>query len=69
LLNPLTSALIGQANDGKVSVTSAFSLAAKEKAVLPVSHTWMATDRQVIGATVNFLACGSLGLSKSVHSC
>lgn len=43
-------------SDGKVSVTSAWGNAAKDKCLaLPVAHSIMMQDRRVIDATVSFL--------------
>jgi len=58
-LNPVYSALIEGDNDGKVSVTSAFAMKAKEKIILPVSHTWMMMNGEVIDATLSFLKTGA----------
>jgi hypothetical protein len=58
-INPISSAFITGPNDGKVSVSSAFSIVAKDKLVLPVSHTWMTMHPKVIGAVEQFLEKGS----------
>ena len=60
-INPFLAALLPGANDGKISVQSAFAMTAKEKHVLPVSHTWMATNKTVIQAVMTFLDTGSFG--------
>ncbi len=56
--NPIYSAAIDGPNDGKVSVASAFDIEARDKLVLPVSHTWMMMDPRVITATMRFLDVG-----------
>jgi pimeloyl-ACP methyl ester carboxylesterase len=58
-LNLLSTALIKGPNDGKVSVSSAFAIPAKDKLVLPVSHTWMTMDKGVVAAVERFLERGS----------
>lgn len=58
-LNPLTSAFIAGPNDGKVSVASAFAMPAAAKLTLPVSHTWMMMNRNVVEVANPFLRTGS----------
>ena len=57
-LNPFTSAMIEEPDDGKVSVKSAFALAARDTIDLPVTHTWMMMNPGVIARTVCFLESG-----------
>jgi triacylglycerol lipase len=58
-INPLASAFISGPNDGKVSVSSAFSIAARDKLVLPVSHTWMTIHPKVVEQVERFIKQGS----------
>ncbi len=58
-LNPLMSTLIAGPNDGKVSARSAFATPARDRLVLPVSHTWMMMNPTVLAAVTRFLASGS----------
>lgn len=64
-LNPMMSALIGEPNDGKVSVRSAFSVPSADRLVLPVSHTWMMMNPVVVDATIRFLAEGRFAAGTS----
>lgn len=64
--NPIYSAAIDGPNDGKVSVASAFEIEARDKLVLPVSHTWMMMNPRVISATLRFLEDGRFGKTETI---
>lgn len=57
-LNPLASKLLGEENDGKVTVGSAKIAGMKDFMVVPVSHTFIMRAPQVIQATTAFLKWG-----------
>lgn len=48
-------------NDGKVSVASAGAGGPREVVVMPVNHTWMMRDKEVIAATLRYLRDGRFG--------
>ena len=57
-VNPFGGLLIGEANDSVVSVASTRVEGMKEHLVMPVIHTLMMRDNEVIDHTIHFLKTG-----------
>lgn len=58
-LNPVLSSMLPYPNDGKVSVASSKVEGMSAHITLPVSHSFMMNNRQVIRQTIHFLTSGS----------
>jgi pimeloyl-ACP methyl ester carboxylesterase len=57
-LNPLTSTMLPDADDGKVSVAATRVEGMKDFIMLPVTHTFMMRDSEVLRQTLHFLTEG-----------
>jgi hypothetical protein len=57
-LNPIYSDIIPGEDDGKVAVSRTSVMGMKDSLVMPVTHTFMMTDKDVINQTLHFLEYG-----------
>ncbi len=58
-IDPITSALLDDPDDGKVSVSDTRLEGMRDFVVVPVSHAMIMQDREVIRLVMNYLARGS----------
>ena len=58
-IDPITSAVLDDPDDGKVSVSDTRLEGMRDFVVMPVSHAMIMQDRQVIRLVMNYLARGS----------
>jgi len=58
-IDPITSALLDDPDDGKVSVSDTHLEGMRDFVVVPVSHAMIMQDREVIRLVMNYLARGS----------
>ena len=58
-IDPITSAILDDPDDGKVSVSDTRLEGMRDFVVVPVSHAMIMQDRDVIRLVMNYLARGS----------
>ncbi|MCZ6809331.1 MAG: alpha/beta hydrolase, partial [Proteobacteria bacterium] len=58
-IDPITSAVLPNPDDGRVSVSDTRLEGMRDFVVVPVSHAMIMQDRDVIRLVINYLARGS----------